>query len=197
MNKSRPRGPRRGRPDTRQQILDVARRRFLAEGYGAVTMRSVAAEAGVDAALVSYFFGSKQGLVSAALALSADPTDVLAAALPGDLDQLPERVLRALLETWDDPKRGGPLAVMVRTAAQDPGLARLVREMVEHGIVDRLAARLGGVGARQRAGVFGAQVAGVIFSRYVMELAPISTMSADELVRRLAPGLRATLRVRG
>lgn len=201
MNKTasaiQPRGRRPGRPDTRRQILEVARRRFLAEGYAAVTMRSVAAEAGVDAALVSYFFGSKQGLVGAALALSANPAEVLAGALPGDLETLPERVLTTLLATWDDPERGGPLRVMMRTAAYDPDVARLVRGVVEDGIVERLAARLRGPHARHRAGVFTAQLAGVVFTRYVLELAPMSTMPADELVRGLAPSLRVTLRSRG
>src|SRR5882757_46037 len=120
MNKSSGRGRRTGSPDTREQILEVARRRFLAEGFEAVSMRSIAAEAGVDAALLSYFFGSKQGLASAALALTTNPTDLLASALPGPIGGLPERALRLLLDTWDDPSQGGPLQVMLRAAAHDP-----------------------------------------------------------------------------
>jgi AcrR family transcriptional regulator len=198
MNKSAPRrrGRRPGRPDTRQTILEVARRRFLADGYAAVTMRSVAAEAGVDAALVSYFFGSKQGLVGAALALSVNPAEVLAGSLPGDLETLPERVLTALLATWDDPALGGPLRMMARTAAHDPDVSRLVRGVIEAGIVGQLADRLRGPDARARAGVFTAQLAGVVFTRYVLELEPMASLPADELVRRLAPALRLSLRSR-
>jgi AcrR family transcriptional regulator len=201
MNKSvapaqLPRGRRRGTPDTRQEILAVARRRFLAEGYAAVSMRSVAAEAGVDPALVSYFFGSKQGLVGAALALTVNPAEALAAALPGPLDLLPERVLTTLLTTWDEPETGGPLRMMLRTSVHDPEIRRLVRGVVESGIVDRLAARLRGPDARQRAAAFTAQLGGVVFTRYLLELAPIATMPRDELVRRLAPALRTTLLAR-
>jgi AcrR family transcriptional regulator len=187
------RGRRRGSPDTREQILEVARRRFLAEGFGPVTMRSIAAEAGVDAALLSYFFGSKQGLVSAALALSANPADLLATALPGPLERLPERALRLLLHTWDHPDQGSSLQVMLRSATHDPAVARLVREVIERGIVDRIAAHVGGRDARKRAGLFATQATGVIFSRYILELEPIASMPADELVRRLAPGMRAVL----
>ena len=43
------RGRRTGSPDTRAEILAVARRRLLADGYHGLTMRAVAAEAGVDA----------------------------------------------------------------------------------------------------------------------------------------------------
>jgi AcrR family transcriptional regulator len=72
MNYGR-RGRRSGNPDTRAEILAIACRRLVADGYYGVTMRAIAAEAGVDAALISYYFGSKKGLFGAALALSANP----------------------------------------------------------------------------------------------------------------------------
>ncbi|MGZ4597086.1 MAG: helix-turn-helix domain-containing protein, partial [Actinomycetes bacterium] len=104
-------------------MLDVARRRFLAEGYARVTLRSIAAEAGVDVALVSYFFGSKKGLFGAALALPANPPELLLGALAGDPATLPERVLRTLVHAWDDPQHGAPLRVMVTAAVQDREVA--------------------------------------------------------------------------
>jgi len=122
------RGRRAGRPQTRALILQVARRRFLAQGYRAVTMRAVAADAGVDAALISYFFGSKKGLFGAALALPANPPEVLVGALAGDPATLPERVLRALVHAWDDPEHGGPLRVMVSAATGDPEVGRCSRK---------------------------------------------------------------------
>ncbi|TDD78003.1 TetR/AcrR family transcriptional regulator [Actinomadura darangshiensis] len=194
MNKSeRSRGRRRGSPDTREAILAVARRRFLADGYGPVTMRSIAAEAGVDAALISYFFGSKKGLFGAVLGLVANPPEVLAGALPGDPATLPERVLHALLTAWDDPERGAPLLFMVRTAVQDPELTRLVRDLLEREIIGRIAEHVGGADARGRASAFGVQLAGLIFARYLFAVEPIASMAPDELIPRLAPGLRAAL----
>lgn len=195
MNKSQPRGRGRrpGQSQTREQILHIARRRFRTDGYQAVTLRSIAAEAGVDAALVSYFFGSKKGLFGAVLELTANPPDVLQGALPGERATLPERVLRALVGTWDDPERGGQLRVMVQSAIQDPGLARLLREVLEREMIDRIAEHLGGPHASHRAAAFGTQLAGVVFTRYVLELEPVATMTVDELVRHLGPGLRAAL----
>jgi AcrR family transcriptional regulator len=187
------RGRRPGRPESRAQVLDVARRRFLAEGYRAVTLRSIATEAGVDAALVSYFFGSKRGLFGAALALTANPPDLLLAALPGDPASLPERVLAGLLGAWDDPRQGGPLRVLVTAAVQDPEVARLLTDAFEHEMVDRMADHIGGPHARHRAGAFVAQLAGLVFTRYVLRLEPVASMSADEIVRHFAPGLRAAL----
>jgi AcrR family transcriptional regulator len=196
MNKSAgtARGRRPGRPETRAEVLEVARRRFLADGYQAVTMRSIATEAGVDAALISYYFGSKKGLFGAALALSANPPEVLLGALGGDPETLPERVLTALLHAWEDPEGGDALRAMVSAAIQEPDLARLLREVLEHEIVDRLAEYLPGRSARFRAAAFVTQLAGVVFARYVLAVEPVATMKVDELVRHLAPGLRAALR---
>ncbi len=187
------RGRRPGRPETRAQVLEVARRRFLAEGYQAVTMRSIATEAGVDAALVSYFFGSKRGLFGAALALTANPPELLLAALPGDPVSLPERVLAGLVAAWDDPRQGGPLRVLVTAAVQEPGVARLITDAFEHEMVDRVADHIGGPHARLRAGAFVAQLAGLVFTRYVLRLEPLASITADEIVRHFAPGLRAAL----
>jgi AcrR family transcriptional regulator len=63
------RGRRRGHPDTRQEILAAARDEFGKHGYDGTTIRGVAAEAGVNAALVLHFFGSKEQLFTAALDL--------------------------------------------------------------------------------------------------------------------------------
>ena len=76
MNKSPGRGRRTGAPDTREAIRLAARARFLADGYQAVTLRKVAADAGVDVALISYYFGSKVGLFGAAMALPVNPAEL-------------------------------------------------------------------------------------------------------------------------
>ena len=65
--------PRRGRPrkaqavagDTSASILDAAEDLFSKHGFYGVTIREVAREAGVDTALVHYYFGSKRELFDA------------------------------------------------------------------------------------------------------------------------------------
>jgi len=65
---------RRGRPpkakapgvaDTRDLILDAAEDLFSKHGFYGVTIREVGREAGVDTALVHYYFGAKRGLFDA------------------------------------------------------------------------------------------------------------------------------------
>jgi AcrR family transcriptional regulator len=193
MNKSVVRGRRPGKPDTRQQILDVAKPRFLAEGYQAVSLRSIADAAGVDVALISYFFGSKRGLFGAVLDLAVNPTEVFTQILKGDLHTLPQRALRTVITVWDDPELGGSLRVMMRATATDPAIATLVREGIEREMIERLAERIGGRQARRRAGAFTAAMGGLIYLRYILEAEPITSMTIDELVRLYAPLLATVL----
>jgi AcrR family transcriptional regulator len=174
-------------------VLDVARRRFLAAGYQSVTLRSIAAEAHVDVALVSYFFGSKKGLLAAAMSLPANPPEMLLNALPGDPATLPERVLTALLQTWEDPQRGAALRIMVTAAIQEPEVARLLKEVFEREMIARIAEHIGGANAHYRAAAFFSQLSGLVFARYVLQVDPLATMTTDELIRHLSPGLRAAL----
>ena len=55
--------------DTRALILDAARSRLLADGYGGLSTRKVADEAGVPLSQLHYHFGSKQGLILEVLEL--------------------------------------------------------------------------------------------------------------------------------
>lgn len=195
MNYPGQRGRRVGKPDTRTQILDVARRRFLEGGYQAVTLRSVAAEAGVDAALISYYFGAKRGLISEALALSANPADVIdRAAAEADPATFPQCVLGGLLALWEEPESGAPLRALISGAAHDAALASLVKEMVDREIIDQVAARIGGAGARKRAVAFCGQIAGLVVTRYILHLEPVCSMTRDEIIRLYTPLLHVALR---
>jgi AcrR family transcriptional regulator len=58
----RGRRPKGQGPDLRQAILDAAEALFSRHGFYGVTVRQVAAEAGVDTALIHYYFGAKREL---------------------------------------------------------------------------------------------------------------------------------------
>lgn len=51
-----------GDPTTRNALLDAAQHVMLTEGYASATTRRVAKEAGVNSALVSYYFTSLDGM---------------------------------------------------------------------------------------------------------------------------------------
>jgi AcrR family transcriptional regulator len=53
--------------DTRVRIIEAAFRRLHEDGYARLSTRAIAAEAGVNHALIHYYFGTKDKLVMAAL----------------------------------------------------------------------------------------------------------------------------------
>jgi AcrR family transcriptional regulator len=195
MKKAASRGRRSGAPDTKEAIRLAARARFLAEGYQDVTLRSVAADAGVDVALISYYFGSKQGLFGAAMALPVNPVELFTNLLDAtqDLAALPPLVLRTILGVWDAPETGAQLQALGRAAVADEHLARLIREAVAREIMGRLAERIGGPDALGRASAFVVHMGGLIFSRYLLRIEPIASMTPDEIVAELTPPLAAIL----
>ena len=110
---TRGRGRRPGGPDTRGQILASARKSFADKGFAGTTIRAVAAEAGVDPALVHHYFGSKDDLFLAALEIRVDPREVVPRVFGPGLDGAAERLLRVFLAVWDDPQTGLPLVALV------------------------------------------------------------------------------------
>jgi AcrR family transcriptional regulator len=71
---STPRGrrPKGQGPDLREAILDAAEALFSRHGFYGVTVRQVAAEAGVDTALIHYYFGAKRELFDSVFARRAE-----------------------------------------------------------------------------------------------------------------------------
>lgn len=68
----RGRRPKGQGPDLRQAILDAAEALFSRHGFYGVTVRQVASEAGVDTALIHYYFGAKRELFDSVFARRAE-----------------------------------------------------------------------------------------------------------------------------
>ena len=98
-----PRGRRPGDEDTRERILDSARRLFAQRGFERASMRVIARDAEVDPALIVHYFGSKQALLEECLQLPLDPRVVLSAAAQAPPDQRGELLVRALVAAGTRP----------------------------------------------------------------------------------------------
>ncbi|HWC24192.1 MAG TPA: TetR family transcriptional regulator [Flexivirga sp.] len=192
MNNSR--GRRAGKPDTRAQILDAAREAFLNGGYAATSMRSIAAAAGVDVALLSYHFSSKQGLFAAAMELPVRPGELIEHALDAPLEQWPGRILRTVLRVWDDPDMGPVLVqTVMATVARESGTSGFV-EFLETELLGRLRGRLAGRDADARATGVLMTIAGLLMTRYVLKVPTMANASPEEIVRIATPGIAIHLR---
>jgi AcrR family transcriptional regulator len=184
------RAPRRGRrpgaPDTRATILDAARAAFGEKGFAGTTIRAVASSAGVDAALVHHYFGTKDDLFLAAMELPVDPRQFLGPALAGGPEGAGERLLRAFLSLWDDPEVSPVLVGIVRSALQ-PGGERLLTEGFVPVVLLPAGAALGIDRPETRMPLVISQIAGLILTRYVMELEPIASMPPETVLATYAP----------
>src|SRR5215213_11300529 len=110
----------RNSSDTKAAILASARTRFASEGYRSASIRAVARDVGVDAALVVRYFGSKPGLFAAATDIDLRIPD-LTDAPPGEHG---ERLVEHFLSRWDPGTlEGQVLLSMLRSAASDVGAA--------------------------------------------------------------------------
>jgi AcrR family transcriptional regulator len=82
-------GRRTGSPPTREAILETAAEMFHRDGYSGTSLRAVARAAEVDAALVVHYFGTKAGLLRAALQAEFehkdDPMAEVLASGPGEV----------------------------------------------------------------------------------------------------------------
>jgi AcrR family transcriptional regulator len=180
------RGRRPGAPDTRSEILGAARALFASRGFAGTSVRAVAAEAGVDPALVHHYFGTKDDLFVAALQLPVDPRELLAPVLAQGLDGAAERVLRVFLGVWDNPEHRLPFLGLVRSVLEPEG-ERLLREGFIPVVMIPVGEALGVERPQVRMPLVATQILGLILVRYVLAVEPVASMSADEVVAHFAP----------
>lgn len=202
MNASEPEIPeapagRRGRwrsgMDSRQKILDAARARFAADGYERATVRSIAADAGVDPSMIHYFFGRKDELFAAVLNLPDSPRGPVAILFTGGLDDLGPRLVRRFLEVWDGTEHAEPLLILARSAHAEDQSAATLREFIEREFTAQIAQQLDPPDALLRAGLISAQLLGLAIARYAIRLEPVASADHDTLVAWMGPILQDLL----
>jgi AcrR family transcriptional regulator len=187
------RGRRPGPSGTREGIAEAARRQFAELGYDRTTMRSVAADAGVDPALVIHYFGSKQQLFLSAVDLPFRVSDLVQRLQNGPRRELGERVARFALEVLGDPEGRERWTGMIRAAASDPDAAAILRDVLTRRIFQPLAEALGSDDAQLRANLASSQMVGLVMVRYVIGIEPLASAKEDTVVFAIAPTLQRYL----
>jgi len=95
---------------TREAILDAAREVFRADPQLDPSLEAVAARAGVSTRTVIRQFGSKEGLLEAAIAAGVEATQKTRHAEPGDVDGAVRAIVAHYEEMGDDVMRWLALA---------------------------------------------------------------------------------------
>lgn len=186
-------GRRPGDSGTREAILAAAGARFSEQGFRATTMRAIAADAGVDPALVHHFFGGKQELFARVMALPVDPSELVPAVLAPGLDGLGERVVRMLLEVFVALGDANPVLALIRSAASDPDAARTAREFLSEAILDRVAGAVDADRPQLRAALCASQVVGLVVAREILGLPALTDADPEVLVAAYGPTLQRYL----
>ena len=189
----RRRGRRPGSSGTRAAILAAASRHFAEHGYDRGALRAIAAEAGVDQRLIAYFFGSKQELFVAAVGLPLNPAEMLPDILAGDPATIDQRLAALLVEILEQSDLHQRLTGVVRAAASEPAVARMMREFLTRELFIPLTTTLGNDNPRFRLNLFGSQIVGLILARCVVGLEPLASMPPQAVANAVAPTLRRYL----
>jgi AcrR family transcriptional regulator len=193
---SEPRRPGRWRTgqQNRQRIIDAARERFMRDGYDRATVRAIAADAGVDVAMVYYFFGSKEGLFTAsALTGPEHPLHQLATLLDDGTEQVGPRLVRRFLEHWEEAGVFEPFLALWRSAAIQPLARKVLHDSLAGPTAERIAAEFGVTDAELRVELVASHLAGLAFARYQLKIEPIASTSIDDLVAWVGPTMQRYL----
>jgi AcrR family transcriptional regulator len=190
-------GRRRGRrpagEDTRAAILAAARAEFATRGYEGTTLRGIARAAGVDARLVHHYFDGKDDVFSAALDLPVSPVEIVRGALAGGADDLGERLLRMFFSVWDTPEGRVRVVALISSVLSSESGSRMIKEFLVREVFGRLAARLGSDDAELRATLAASQQVGLVVARYVVQVEPLASAEAEEIISYVGPTLQRYL----
>jgi len=183
------RGRRQGEPVSRDAVLRAAKQRFAEEGYEKTTLRAIANDAHVDPSMVLYLFGSKAELFRESLRLIIDP-DVLAAALADGEGDMGTRMVRTYLEIWEHPDTAASMVAMLQSATSNPDAHEAFRAFMQRYVLTAVSGALGGgEQARLRALLAATNLVGTAILRYVMQVAPLAELPAEDVVRLIAPSV--------
>ncbi|MHC2997785.1 TetR family transcriptional regulator [Microbacterium sp. HJ5] len=185
--------PRAGESDARERILAAAIDEFGEAGYDGATIRGIAARAGVDSALVHHHFGTKADLFGETVGAPMRPDLAIPEILAGPRDEVGERIVRYVLDAWEQPDVRRRGVVLLRHAIGNKLTTPLLAGFLSRELLARIARSLEVPDAELRAALAASQVAGILIARYVLRLPALSEASVDDIVGRVGPTLQRYL----
>ncbi|MFD3040285.1 TetR/AcrR family transcriptional regulator [Mycolicibacterium senegalense] len=185
----RPAGP----SDRRERILGSARELFARNGIDKTSIRAIAADAGVDAALVHHYFGTKTQLFAAAIHIPIDPMTVIGQLKQVPVEQIGHTLPSILLPLWDSEIGKGFVATLRSILAGND--VSLVRSFLQEVIIGEIGPRVDNPpgSSRVRIQFVASQLVGVAMARYILELEPFATLPVEQIVETIAPTLQRYL----
>jgi AcrR family transcriptional regulator len=169
---------------TRAALVRAARRRFAMQGFRATTVRDIAADAGVNVALINRYFGSKDGLFEACMRGTVEELGAVDGVprlgLDGTVRNLVDRIARY-------PDADEPLQLLLLLRSSGDEQADAIRRRTIASFAEQLAASVaadpGDVDddALLRAQIAIATLLGMVMIRTTTELEPMASAGAERL----------------
>jgi len=156
-------------------------------------MRAIAAEAGVDAALITHFFGSKANLLGAAIDWPFDLDRELPRILKAGKDRAGEALVALFVRTWDREGSRHPVITLLLAAMTEPSAAELLADFMRMRLFGPLLAELGSDQPDIRANLVASQLGGLGLARYILRFEPLASASPRNVVRWVGPSVQRYL----
>jgi AcrR family transcriptional regulator len=156
-------------------------------GYEATTIRAVAAQANIDPSIVMRYYGNKEGLFAAAIAVDLQLPD------PHGLprEQVGEMLARHMVARWEGELSDELIILLLRSAATNSAAAEQLRRVFDDQVLSFVTTVAGDdAHPRRRAAMISAHVLGVAYCRYIAQLSAMVEMDADTLAATLSPVLQ-------
>jgi AcrR family transcriptional regulator len=174
----------RSRLATRSRLLEAARVRFQEHGFDGTTVRDIAADAGVDPALINRYFGSKEGLFTEITLADVS----LGSLLDGDRSTVGYRMAAELTS-----KETSPGMETVMRSLGNPAVAERYEAELHDRFVVPLASWLGGRDAQTRAGLLVSILNGIAVSNAVLGQRSLTTAKPSVTAKRLGTVLQSLI----
>ena len=174
---------------TRHAILAAAQRQFYENGYDGASVRRIARAVPIDPAMIMRYFGSKEGLFSAAVVIDLKLPD------PGAIprDRAGAALVAHFLNLWEGDRSAIGLPILLRSAVSNQDASDKIRAVFEKQVAPTVAGLTGADDADTRAGLIVSQLFGLALCRYILKLPPVAEMTQDEIIAQIGPVVQGHL----
>lgn len=173
---------------TRAAILNAALERFSRDSYDDVGMRDIARDVGVDAALVSRYFGSKEDLFISVMDSCSNGSELM----DGPRAEFGRRVARAVIFEPKKQNKLKGLLIMLRSVGSAKAMELVQRTGTER-FFNPFAEWVGGEDAMVRARLAAATIMGMAVSREITGGFGLTPAECERLADRMATSLQAII----
>ncbi len=170
---------------TKADILRAAKTTFAASSYDSVGVREIALLAGVNAALVIRYFGSKEELFEEAVTNAFNLDELLKV----KREELGKLLMHYMLQKRDRENALEPLLALLRSASSKQG-SKLMRRLLDEQFIRPMAKWLGGKQAELRASLIASTMLGLALTRDVLKSERLEGSEVEPIVKLVAPVLQ-------